>query len=381
MRYLLQRPLPDEILSSAFVRTCKRFDLQIKTLMKALDVNASAPSFFHMSNVGVYAQALQADPMELLQKATLFPSLVAFQSEERRRAFASSAISGQRSPNVGLSALQSATSFVPLRRLCSACVRSDKSRYGFAYWHVSHHLPGVSICARHGTRLRTTALTTSSASNRWSYALPDEVKSEIIGRQASRFDKELNRLAVATQAGEVWSALGPLPRQFYRNQLRRAGLLSECRDVCTSAAREWIAGHLKSLAGSSGLLQADPTLSWVDLILRERPGIPFPASKHLIVQAAIEITPPPTCPTLDHKSKGYQGKDTREIDLSAAMQLDARLEARLNTDERFTLRSELEALGLWHGFRHNRRKYPATASVLARHRPRLLRMKNRRSEG
>ncbi|QHE87139.1 hypothetical protein [Hydrogenophaga sp. BPS33] len=66
MRYLLQRPLPDEILTSALVRTCVQFDVAIKPLLKALDVNPSSPSFFHMSNIVVYAEVLRMDPTLLL---------------------------------------------------------------------------------------------------------------------------------------------------------------------------------------------------------------------------------------------------------------------------------------------------------------------------
>ncbi|QHE87141.1 hypothetical protein [Hydrogenophaga sp. BPS33] len=154
--------------------------------------------------------------------------------------------------------------------------------------------------------------------------------------------------------------------------------MSEDRQVNAGAAREWIAGHLKGMAGSNGLLQVDPTLSWVDLILRERPGIPFPACKHLIIQAALATTPRPNSPSLDHKSTGYSGKDVRELDLSKAKELDAQLQQRLAVEERFSLQTELQALGVWHGFRHNRAKYPAISRVIERHRPAMLRLKNRR---
>jgi hypothetical protein len=38
----------------------------------------------------------------------------------------------------------------------------------------------------------------------------------------------------------------------------------------------------------------------------------------------------------------------------------------------------LEGLGIWGGFRHARAKYPAISMVIERHRPAMLRMKNRR---
>ncbi len=79
MRYLLQRPLPDEILTSALVRTCVQFDVAIKPLLNAIGVNPGSPGFFHMSKIAAYAQVFRMDPTDLLNQATVFPSLVAFQ--------------------------------------------------------------------------------------------------------------------------------------------------------------------------------------------------------------------------------------------------------------------------------------------------------------
>lgn len=38
-------------------------------------------------------------------------------------------------------------------KLCSTCVQQDLLETGYAYWHRSHHLPGVSVCWRHGEPL------------------------------------------------------------------------------------------------------------------------------------------------------------------------------------------------------------------------------------
>lgn len=38
-------------------------------------------------------------------------------------------------------------------KLCPSCVQEDLLELGYAYWHRSHHLPGVSVCWRHGDRL------------------------------------------------------------------------------------------------------------------------------------------------------------------------------------------------------------------------------------
>lgn len=379
MRSLLQRPLKDELLSSALVRTCVRFDLRIKPLMRSICGTENAPSFFHMSNIGAYATVLGLDASELLNTATLFPSLVAFQPWERRERFESAAFREGRTQSIGLSALQSTSRYVPYRRLCPLCVRLDIRLYGWSFWHVSHHIPGVSFCSVHDVRLRVTDLTTSSGPHRWSYALPDGVVSTPKRRLPTPFERELNRLALTTQSNDLWSALGPMSNRFYRSQLESAGLVSPGTPVSAAAARQWVAGHIKCVSSLSELLREDPAITWVDLILRDRPNTPFPAVKHLVIQAVIASTRRPALPTLNHKSTGNRGKDTSQFDTEKAKELDARIRVLLQGNERFTLKGALESIGAWGTFRHARWKYPLVRRVIARYRPALLRMKNRRA--
>lgn len=38
-------------------------------------------------------------------------------------------------------------------KLCPTCVQQDLLEQGYAYWHRSHHIPGVTVCWRHGDSL------------------------------------------------------------------------------------------------------------------------------------------------------------------------------------------------------------------------------------
>lgn len=38
--------------------------------------------------------------------------------------------------------------------VCPDCLKEDRERYGESYLHLSHHLPGVKVCAKHGTVLQ-----------------------------------------------------------------------------------------------------------------------------------------------------------------------------------------------------------------------------------
>jgi TniQ len=378
MRSLLQRPLKDELLSSALVRTCVRFDLRIKPLMRSICGTENAPSFFHMSNLGAYATVLGLDPMELLNTATLFPSLVAFQPWERRERFESAALGRERTKSVGLSSIQSTSQYVPFRQLCPLCVKLDRCLYGWSFWHVSHHIPGVSFCSVHDVRLRVTDLTTASGPRRWSYELPDGVVSRVKTRPSTNFERELNRLALSTQFNSLWSALGPMSKRFYRSQLEFSGLVSPGTPVSAASARQWVAGQIKRVTCLAELLREDPALTWVELILRDRPNAPFPAIKHLVIQAATASTLRPPQPILDYKSTGNRRKDISQFDSEKSKELDARIRALLKGNERFTLREALESIGAWGKYRHARKRHPLVEKVIERHRPALLRMKNRR---
>lgn len=69
---------------------------------------------------------------------------------------------GQRGDNVRAGSSLSGVARIPRRegsvhrkaKLCSACVQQDLLETGYAYWHRSHHLPGVSVCWRHGESLK-----------------------------------------------------------------------------------------------------------------------------------------------------------------------------------------------------------------------------------
>jgi hypothetical protein len=45
-------------------------------------------------------------------------------------------------------------------RFCPVCVEADRERYGEAYWHRSHQLPSILVCAHHGVFLEDSHIST-----------------------------------------------------------------------------------------------------------------------------------------------------------------------------------------------------------------------------
>lgn len=148
MRYLLQRPLPDEILTSALVRTCRRFHIPIKQLMGMFGPNTNAPSFFHMSNLSAYAGAMGLETSTLLETSTVFTTLAAFQPSERRQAYRVAAAEGVFSQEVGFSAFQSPR---PMFHCADcACSARARTRAGMgSHTGICHTIFRVSLSA-HG---------------------------------------------------------------------------------------------------------------------------------------------------------------------------------------------------------------------------------------
>ena len=51
-------------------------------------------------------------------------------------------------------------------KFCPDCIELDLHEKGFSYWHLSHQIPGIWICARHGTLL-VERIRTSSERDDW----------------------------------------------------------------------------------------------------------------------------------------------------------------------------------------------------------------------
>ena len=90
----------------------------------------------------------------LIDGHTLFPFYAPFLPPERGQLLRDQMINGN---GAALSArLGMLTSHIPPRkwlRYCPACVESDRSQFGEAYWHRLHQAPGVEVCPKHAVFL------------------------------------------------------------------------------------------------------------------------------------------------------------------------------------------------------------------------------------
>lgn len=146
--------MPDEILHSRITRY--HFLSGNRTATETFqDLFGSAP--FSMGilpkQIEELASRLPGDPArnldELICANTIFPAYRPFLGvgHDADSAYAGSRLSGvARIPRREAAVHGKA-------KLCLTCVQQDLLETGSAYWHRSHHLPGVSVCWRHGESL------------------------------------------------------------------------------------------------------------------------------------------------------------------------------------------------------------------------------------
>src|SRR5690606_15916223 len=144
-------------LGSVLARGARRLGLSWgRTLHLATGRSGSSVPLLMPFALERLAQATATDPEYLLEQHTLFPYAVAFMALERRKLFKARALADGSLCRLDTLA-HVVLSRTPYRRLCPMCIAEDMSELGETYWRRSHSLPGVHVCATHGTQLvRTT---------------------------------------------------------------------------------------------------------------------------------------------------------------------------------------------------------------------------------
>ena len=380
VRYLLQRPLPDELLSSVWVRTARRAGLPIGTVTRALTNGRKwSPSFFQVGHLSDLAPLLGAEPLKLLCDHTVFPYATAFfEPAVFDKALAAALATGAAAVGMG-AVTQSVSDQARFRRFCPMCAREDRRRYGESYWHRAHSLPGVLLCLEHGRVLRSTTVPTSGT-KAWSYALPHELDGERLtqGRDRDRggvaFDAELARRSVALLSRTLEAQAGRQP-VWYRDALLRQGLLSQARQVNAQRLTAWVTALVCGSATRLGFAEKDASLEWIGLMVRPRAGIPFVPLKHLVFETALAVAGSVATAgvdsaatqggsrqeglrLLDHVPSGPSGRVTSKRDLDYAAAVTTVVRGYIKRGERVRICDALAEAGCWGAFRHGPERFP-----------------------
>lgn len=363
MRYLLQRPLPDELLSSALIRSARRAGVSIGTFTKMFTGRKWEPGFFQAGHITDISAPLRIQPLELLWNHTVFSySTRFFAADVFHKALAAAHATGHGATGMG-AVTQSVSDHSRRRRFCSTCAKEDVRQWGESYWHRSHSLPGVLLCLRHGAILQQTALRISGLRT-CSQALPHEVDGDkVLKGKLTLFDRELGRRSVAVLTRPFGEGQGR-DIVWYRDALLAQGLLSPHRQVNVEKLAGWALGVIGRPLTKLGLVGDDLKLHWLALMVRPNTGIPFIPLKHLVFESALAAYGCCTSPAVDHIPSGPSGQPEDELDRRYAAALKVVIRRYRARGEKVRISDAMTEAGCWSAFRHARERFPRTATVL-----------------
>lgn len=204
--------LPDE----SFYSLCSRQHILMGSQSPKETLNFlfgnSATGFSHdfpknLNSLSDRATSCWGSPDEIICDHTISPLFFPFQSSENILKL-KEALSG---PQIG--SLKYKLGLVTGRfggshplKSCLKCMSADQSNYGSAYWHLSHQIPGVTVCPAHGCFLME-----CTENRQWSkdyqWLLPDE-NTLVSNSQAAISASTLTALRVMSESAVLLRRIG-----------------------------------------------------------------------------------------------------------------------------------------------------------------------------
>lgn len=356
------RPYPDELAGSAILRCCRDFNMPLKRLGNLyFGLNGWRPSFLGANPLEPMARLFRLPAAELLWKHTVFPYATATMAAGTFERALSNAFSAG-SERVGLGAVtQNASGGLTRRRYCRACAQEDLRVHFESYWHRTHHMPGVWVCARHRCFLIESDVPIAS-SGPFHRLLPHQCVGWDLG--VGKPPPVLLRLSELSAA---WlrrpRAPGTVPSaHHYRRLAQERGWLSQDRLVSS----EQLAAAIQQTFPAELLEQANlqSSVGWAALMMRPGVDVPFAPIKHALLQCLLEQPKPRFAPLLDHVSSGPPRSAEIELDAFYAEAACKQLRQTLRSGRTLTTEQFLRAVGCWGRYRHQKNDLPKLRAVV-----------------
>jgi len=369
MKYLLQKPLPDELLGSVWLRSARTAGVPLKTAARWLTGNRGwSPVLLGCGNIGHIADALGTSSDELLWSHTVFPYASALFSEPTFLQTLRIAL-GKGERGAGFSSVvQGVSSYVPLRRFCQSCVKEDRRCWGESYWRRMHHLPGVLFCPVHLEPLQQTRLPT--AKHCCVLDGPQDCHGHAVVRgrptRSESLLAEFSLTALTRHPDPLHLSL-PLPKpDHYRSALQAANYL----DARGYASREhlaaWGRNALPRRPEVLGLRGADAQMTWMSRMLTLKPSHPAGTFKHLLFSSLLEAARQDGKDAdLNHVNYLPVAKPKAAADARYAALLRSVVRQYEAVGERVRVCDALALVGCWSTFRHQRNAFPRLAAAVA----------------
>ncbi len=271
---------PDELLYSVLARYSARLTVHStkqlgKTALGRTTATAIVDLPIHLFDLTASIPAsfgITAD--RLINEHTLWPYFAAF-LDPHRRASTREEMEQNGHAYLRLGLMASRAVWPRFLRMCPICLEEDHQKFGEAFWHRSHQIPGVEICHLHRTWLLDSTAPLRHARNRHAYYTADCSPGQPIQIAAAASDVQL---ALALDAAWLLNH----PENFLALEQLRAALLHQFtlsgyanwngRLHSSKLRRDFAAKYPANWLASIGCAFSDTQETWMERVLRKSRG-------------------------------------------------------------------------------------------------------------
>jgi hypothetical protein len=356
------RLYPDELLGPALIRCCRWYNLPFKVFAReVLGLPQLRANFLGVWPLCAIAPQYRVSPEHLLWNHTPFPYASGFLHGESFAMAAKAALHGGGGMSHLSAVMQNACMGLSYRKVCSQCVQEDLDVFGETYWHRSHNLPGVLMCAKHRCALSATRLAVSGEL-KTVYDLPiecDTVALPSVRRSLGILDLALRSVRLLNRKENPGEARNS---DTYRALAFENGWLSKTRPVNEAALAQAVESRFSQDYLAAAGLPISGRLQWPALGLRAS-TFNFTPVKHLILETALS-TKPEQQNVLDHVSTGPSGTEDSAVDRFYAPRARHELIEALKAGESMTTEQFLRRCGALGPYRHRGAALPKLRRVV-----------------
>lgn len=296
---------PDELLYSACARYhiwSRNFKSSIKdTVMDLFDANTASAIIEFPCGLSRLVNNLPTGSVsvkELINEHTLFPLFQPFLPSERVEKVINM-MAGDNGSGIytTIGVMPSAIPSNPVLRYCEMCVVEDEEKFGECYWHRSHQVPCVILCAKHGIPLTNSYVAAISRPNKHHFI---DIKSQITDSCDREMVMEKHKehlLAIAQSVQELleysWASRGlPDIKERYFNALKARRLTTisgsvRVRELIEVFRHFYGDDLLARLNCSVEYSEAD---NWIMKLVR-KPRTSMHPVRHILMMRFLDMTP------------------------------------------------------------------------------------------
>lgn len=315
---------------------------------------------FALERIGLQSQCT---PVTLLHGHTLFPYATAFMGPERRVLLAKRALAADDSRISTLAHVVYRGDIE--RRICQECIEGELRRYGEAYWHRSHLLPGVHVCPIHGTPLLRTGTPLKGGANVADSLLPIDLPRIAIEpplpADVLRSITAFSVAALTDRMGDAnWLERFRLAAASLGYGLRRTALSSAA--VATDVRQFYGDAFLEAVGCPVDSGQRTP---WPGLMIRPEYPTRFVSTKYILMLAFFEHAGPVAdlC-RAGYRRPGPEPRNYDALDHQTRQLMAAHLRQAIRRRKRLTVKALKRASGQESSLHAFRDRFPLTRRFL-----------------